>query len=83
MEQVAEVAEGVHVPNYGALLVVEGSGEMLMADVEELVPATADLAGGGVGDAAHVVTHEDPVAGHRLGLYLDLKGVQKVDPTVR
>ena len=82
MEQVAEVAEGVHVPNDGALLVVEGSGEMLMADVEELVPATADLAGGGVGDAAHVVTHGDPVVGH-LGCYPDLKGVQKVDPTVR
>ena len=83
MELVTEVAEGVHVPNDGTLLVVPDSGQVLVANVDVLVPATADHTGGGVVDAAHVVMHEDPVAGHRLGLDLDLKGVQKVDPTVR
>ena len=78
----AEVAEGSHIPKHGTLLILPFSGQELVADVEVLVPAAVDTAWGEVGDAAHVVKHVDPVVRHHLGCYLDLKGVQKVDPTV-
>ena len=71
------------IPKYGTLLILPFSGQELVADVEVLVPAAVDTAWGEVGDAAHVVKHVDPVVRHHLGCYLDLKGVQKVDPIVR
>ena len=57
------MAHGEGIPKQVHLPVVPGSTEVEVMDLAEVVLATADAAGGGLGQATHLLPHHQAVVG--------------------
>ena len=63
MGGVTEVTHGVGLSQRAHLAVVPGSAEVVVMHFAQVTLATADYAGGGLGQAAHLVGHLTAVVG--------------------
>ena len=79
MWSVAKVTHGVGLSQGYHLAIIPGSAEVEVVDSAHITLATADYAGGGLGQAAHLLAHlEAVVGGHSC-----LAGASRACPTGR